>query len=552
MAQQHSTVPVVLVDGYDYLTSCTAARDQTTDFGGLSGILSGDGESVYYYDPCVRLQGYFGGLAGPNAIPGLAEVGYNLGKFLDGIAATNKGPVDVIAYDSGGLFVRAYLSGMPPLGAIGAGSSWAPVLHPDIRKLIFVGTPNFGVASQLAPLQLIPGSSATHGAYYDNQHIDQMLGQNSGEVLPGSTPIWRLATWNQRGDDLRGVDAIAIAGNGDATNATDGLVSVNSASIAFAAGDGDQRTRVIPYCHGPVMLGSCGGDYLTNVQGQDHPTYQIIRSFLDDTSDWQNIGVSASQASSTGGVIASLGAHAGWLEGCLDGSEYAGNVCGHWPTLGKGMTESQGVMDTSTGYLSTNHTLPTGPPMLYQYAFYWDFNLPGLLALSYNPILSNGTSVQDCLGWFAPRRSAYVNIRPGTYQVVYNVLGYWKNTKPTQIAGFGIIPAAGLPSRKRSVAPGTLISIYGQNLAPGLKAPASSQNPVLQLGGTSVSVVDYFPGTGEIKSTITCPVTYVADNRVDCKLPAAITPGLHQLRVTTSQQDTGTDQVPIMVEQPAQ
>jgi hypothetical protein len=62
------------------------------------------------------------------------------------------------------------------------------------------------------------------------------------------------------------VDKVAIAGNGDAANATDGLVSVNSASVRFGGfPDGDQRTRVIPYCHGSIVLDPCAGGYLTNV-----------------------------------------------------------------------------------------------------------------------------------------------------------------------------------------------------------------------------------------------------------------------------------------------
>jgi hypothetical protein len=61
------------------------------------------GKPPLYYDVC-KLSGFYGG-AGPTA-PDVADVGQNLGRFLAQAAAN--GQVDVIAYSSGGLFVRAY------------------------------------------------------------------------------------------------------------------------------------------------------------------------------------------------------------------------------------------------------------------------------------------------------------------------------------------------------------------------------------------------------------------------------------------------------------
>ena len=58
--------------------------------------------------------------------------------------------------------------------------------------------------------------------------------------------------------------------------------------INFASSDGDTRTRVItPYCHTNNTLindlTSCIGS-IAEVTRPDHPTYQIIRSFLDGTN----------------------------------------------------------------------------------------------------------------------------------------------------------------------------------------------------------------------------------------------------------------------------
>jgi hypothetical protein len=40
LAQPHSIVPVVLVDGYDYTGNCSAPRDPTVNFGQLAAMLT--------------------------------------------------------------------------------------------------------------------------------------------------------------------------------------------------------------------------------------------------------------------------------------------------------------------------------------------------------------------------------------------------------------------------------------------------------------------------------------------------------------------------------
>jgi len=40
-----------------------------------------------------------------------------------------------------------------------------------------------------------------------------VAGSQSAELAPGSAFLWNLNTWNQRGDDVRGVGAIAVIGN---------------------------------------------------------------------------------------------------------------------------------------------------------------------------------------------------------------------------------------------------------------------------------------------------------------------------------------------------
>jgi uncharacterized protein (TIGR03437 family) len=93
-----------------------------------------------------------------------------------------------------------------------------------------------------------------------------------------------------------------------------------------------------------------------------------------------------------------------------------------------------------------------------------------------------------------------------------------------------------------------MVNIYGQNLANGA-APASSPNSLLQLNGTSVSVVEYGNGgASEVGTALPCPVTYVSGNQIKAQLPAGLQPGRHVLTVTTAQQDAGKDTVAIMIE----
>ena len=136
-------------------------------------------------------------------------------------------------------------------------------------------------------------------------------GSQTAELLPGSAMLWNLATWNQRGDDLAGVNAMSIVGNAGSysttasttvlLNASDGLVSTTSASLGFITPTPKTNpTRVIPYCHvdpsvfTTTLFGTfnCTQPGIANVTSTSHPTGQIVRSFLAGTTDWQSIGTS--------------------------------------------------------------------------------------------------------------------------------------------------------------------------------------------------------------------------------------------------------------------
>src|SRR5271154_1649786 len=151
-------------------------------------------------------------------------------KYTDG---TSVPLVDVVGHSMAGLIIRSYLSGKQSGGAV-----FNPPVAPVIRKAVFLASTNFG--SDLGRL------------YPLDSQIE--------ELASGSQFLFDLGTWNQGTDDLRGVDALALAGNAGSeimTGFDDGVVALTSASINFAE---PGRTRVVPYCHidGGGIIGLAG------------------------------------------------------------------------------------------------------------------------------------------------------------------------------------------------------------------------------------------------------------------------------------------------------
>ena len=282
-----STVPpVVLLNGWQFpsiTSSCPIPADSSNTFGSLQAYLLGSPNSVpavYFFDNCSEC---------PNCP--IEELGNDLGNFLNSLAVPE---VDVVAHSMGGLIVRSYLSGKQQgLGIFN------PPLATGIRKAVFIAAPNFGSYLADSPLaQLVLGKNA-----------------QTSEMERASEFVWDLATWNQFADDLRGVDAVGVIGNAGSyqnmSNDSDGVVGLTSASLDFAE---PGRTRIVPYCH--IDSGSnaliaafiqCSGTGIAHVDSPTHQTYQIISSFLMDTTAWQSIGSAPAQdqyLSKYGGLLA--------------------------------------------------------------------------------------------------------------------------------------------------------------------------------------------------------------------------------------------------------
>jgi uncharacterized protein (TIGR03437 family) len=290
--------PVVLLNGWEvgFTGTCTVSTNSTDTFGNLQQYLESDGATVFFFDNCVE---------DPNdTIEGIAG---HLATFLTKITYDNGDQVpqiDLVAFSMGGLIARAYLAGLQTDGTA------LPPATTFVRDLVLIATPNFG--------------SFVAGNYITVLAADE-LGVQSAELIPGSSFLWNLATWNQRGDDLRGVNALAIVGNAgpyvaslssttETTYASDGLVSETSAALGFALPDATP-TQVVPYCHvdpsvftNTAILGTfnCDAAGIANVTDDTQETGVIVRSFLAGSSAWESTGVTAAKdpiLSTYGGIF---------------------------------------------------------------------------------------------------------------------------------------------------------------------------------------------------------------------------------------------------------
>jgi uncharacterized protein (TIGR03437 family) len=273
-----STPPVVLLNGWQFSvfppsTCPISANGSVGTFGSLATQLVAP--AVFFFDNCIE-QSVNGS--------SIEELGVTLGQFLSMVQYAGGAlvpQVDLVSHSMGGLIVRSYLAGLQ------ANDALLPVLNPRVRKFIEIATPNFG--SFLA----------------GNYEYVLASGTQAAEMVPGSGFLWSLGTWNQHGDDLRGVDALAIIGNAgywkssiisltQLNNATDGVVSMTSASLNFARDP--SRTRILPYCHidsasPPGAFIDCTGKAIANVD-EAPETGVIVLSFLAGTTAWEHEGYS--------------------------------------------------------------------------------------------------------------------------------------------------------------------------------------------------------------------------------------------------------------------
>ena len=297
--------PVILVDGYHIFCKSDDLQVSHT-FGALDQRLEAEGVRVVFFATCAY----------PGK-PSIEELGNQLGAT---IRSLNVPQVDVVTHSMGGLIVRSYLAGKQSIAGV-----FTPPADPRIRKWISIATPNFGALLPSIVSDFLPDIQAR-------------------EITPASQFLFDLATWNQNHDDLRGIDAIGIIGNaagfGPFKGASDGLVSVTSASMSFVLAD--ERTRVLPYCHGESEFTSilgfgCDAPPIAKIQSDNPLSWQIIDSYLSGTSDWLSIGHSPSQdklLSQYGGVLSQPRNNMGQPTGAISDQNFVqGAVTGAYAVL---------------------------------------------------------------------------------------------------------------------------------------------------------------------------------------------------------------------------
>ena len=253
-----ATPPVVLLDGIQLSLdgSCPIPQDSTGTFGNLQAYLQAapnNVPNVYFFENCTEC---------PEC--SIEELGAELTTFLNTLPVAQ---VDVIAHSMGGLIVRSYLAGKSAMSAV-----FNPPAIQKIRKAVFLATPHFGspLADELITNTLLASLYGTDVQIMEMERASQFE--------------WDLATWNQFGDDLRGVDAVSAIGNAGPNEAGDGAVLLTSASLDFAI---PGRTRVVPYCHIPGTDLN-GLARLARLAAADHdrrpspPLPECVSSFLID------------------------------------------------------------------------------------------------------------------------------------------------------------------------------------------------------------------------------------------------------------------------------
>ena len=426
---QHSTNPVLLVNGFQALCFLDTGAAGTFDL--LPIMLLSDGAvSVDFFDVCSAPGATIETLAG----------------LLTTKIQSYPGPVDVIAHSMGGLVVRAYLQGRTTSPYL------SPPINPNIRKLVLLGTPNFGVSNAFS---LFPSAQIA-------------------EMQFGTPFLWNLNTWNQIYDDLRGVDALAIVGTAG-TNAGsipwDGVVDVASASLDFADASG-LRTRAVPYCHTQSVIAlTCPSDVegIAYISDPDHWSYQLLRSFLDGTDDWTSIEPTSSAVSTTGGMD--------FVLSDSNGNPYYGNQLGSVSLGGDPLSSPV-------------------PPV------WFNNGLPGGTALNFAfDLVGQSVSIPG------------ISITSGGFLAV-----------PVKYPPFMtfVTSAAATPPGALSVAPGSLISIYGDGLASGTAQAPSGSWPY-QLAGASLTL-----------GGVAVQLQYASAQQINALVPA-IAPGLYPLVLTTPQ-----------------
>ena len=252
-----TTVPVILVHGW-----CGSPNS----FGKMANLLTQDGFTVQSYDYSIETQ-TAESVGNGITIEDLAfEFAGYINHYLRDSGASQ---VDVVAHSMGGVVARAWMAGMTLASYQG-----------QIRKLIEVGTPNYGVS--LAAFDKYRNFLRAVG--YQSCSSTQ-----SSQLSFGSSFIWKLHDAWLHNSPILPENILFIAGTQDdqgkfyecnLQGCDDGLVQVSSAVLPDTP---DERIRYVPYKHsGSIPTGN--NLSIAEITDSSHKSYQIIKNFLTNST----------------------------------------------------------------------------------------------------------------------------------------------------------------------------------------------------------------------------------------------------------------------------
>jgi pimeloyl-ACP methyl ester carboxylesterase len=212
----------------------------------------------------------------PKDAPEIQRVAGEMADCISQITARGFDRVDIVAHSMGGLAARTYIAD----GALQNGSQ--VTYRGDIRKLITVGTPNYGI-----PFFTIDGLGGLSGFVGSRIQVAEMI--FDAGFLVALDNAWRQTVIPQKRIDPS--DILMIVGTQTSTGslspgfADDGVVPAGSATLPceFVPCDAESSSnhvRYVPYKHSPKVPFPIHGVAEVDVESPESLTLETVEDFI--------------------------------------------------------------------------------------------------------------------------------------------------------------------------------------------------------------------------------------------------------------------------------